>query len=393
MGSKLIPVSQEPRLLKDFLKENSQSFSSINFQHKKTFFEENLNATLFSSKSLSKFFVKAVKYLPFASIKSPSILPRSISRRLSNNPRRNNLHGNVDVKEISVKVKVKDILRWRSFRDLADDQSPPWDFSSSPHHCTTVTTTTGSTSTTTSSSRSSWCDSDFTAEDLRLWCSEEEGYPGETEVQKGKKLLSLGGVGRESVTVQPKVEWPCEEEKEQNRPVSVLDFSFQEDEESFSFFHQTPTNLKPKKMQRKGLFMSNNSISKEETNGVELKAMQLLNHAKGTSFVESYEDLLLLDFFSEELSTSNKQKGDAFDCELLRVAKAWISGEDDGCLEWKMVGKREFSVRDMERGIRWNKFEDDEQELSLEMENLLLNYLVDELLLDFNFLIIERKFT
>lgn len=181
------------------------------------------------------------------------------------------------------------------------------------------------------------------------------------------------------------VEWPCEEEKEQNSPVSVLDFSFQEDEESFSFFHQTPTNLKPKKMQRKGLFMSNNSMisTKEETNGVELKAMQLLNLAKGTSFVESYEDLLLLDFFREELSTSSEQKGDAFDCELLRVAKAWINGEDDGCLEWKMVGKREFSVRDMERGVRWNKFEDDEQELSLEMENLLLNYLVDELLLDF----------
>lgn len=203
MGSKLIPVSQEPRLLKDFLKENSQSFSSINFQHKKPFFDDqNLNATLFSNKALSKFFVKAIKYLPFPSIKSPSILPRSISRRLSsNNTRRNNLHGNVDVKEISVKVKVKDILRWRSFRDLADEQSPPLDFSSSPHHCTTVTTTTGSSS----SSRSSWCDSDFTAEDLPLWCSEEEGYAGETEVQKGKKLLSLGGVGRESMIVQPKV--------------------------------------------------------------------------------------------------------------------------------------------------------------------------------------------
>lgn len=131
--------------------------------------------------------------------------------------------------------------------------------------------------------------------------------------------------------------------------------------------------------------MSNNSMisTKEETNGVELKAMQLLNLAKGTSFVESYEDLLLLDFFREELSTISEKKGDAFDCELLRVAKAWINGEDDGCLEWKMVGKREFSVRDMERGVRWNKFEDDEQELSLEMENLLLNYLVDELLLDF----------
>lgn len=144
-------------MLKDFLADNSHS-------KRVSFFQDNLNMT-FSNSNFSKFLVK---YLPFASnIKAPSILPRSITKRLSKS---RSVHRNVNIKELSVKVKVKDILRWRSFRDLAEAESPPLNFSSSPHHCTTVTTTTGSTSFT-SSGRSSWCDSDFTAEDLPSWCS------------------------------------------------------------------------------------------------------------------------------------------------------------------------------------------------------------------------------
>lgn len=172
------------------------------------------------------------------------------------------------------------------------------------------------------------------------------------------------------------VHWLCDEEKEQNSPFSVLDFCSQEDEESFSYFHRTP-----RRRQARVELFTNKNVIHEET--VEEKAMQLLNQVKtnissSTGCLEIDEEFLLLDFFMEQLSV-NKKGGD----ELLKVAKEWIRGEDDGCLEWKLVGKKEFSIRDMERGVKWNKFDQDEQELGLEIENQLLNRLVDEVLFDF----------
>ncbi|WOG90458.1 hypothetical protein DCAR_0209702 [Daucus carota subsp. sativus] len=327
MTSQLVPIGQKPRMLKDFLADNSHS-------KRVSFFQDNLNMT-FSNSGFSKFLIK---YLPFTTnIKPPSILPRSITKRLSKS---RSVSRNVNMKELTAKVKVKDILRWRSFRDLAEVESQPLNFSSSPHHCTTVTTTTGSTSMTSNSGRSSWCDSDFTAEDLPSWCSN---------------------------SVTPKGKWLCDEEKEQNSPVSVLDCFSEEDEES-------------KQAGTTELFVNKTHKHEEPENRAEEKAMQLLNQVKTniSGYLEVEEEFLLLDFFSEQL-TENK-KGDY---ELTKVANEWIKGEDEGCLEWKLVGKKEFSIRDMERGVKWNKFDEDEQELGLEIEKQLLNCLVDEVLFDF----------
>lgn len=61
-------------------------------------------------------------------------------------------------------VKVKDILRWRSFRDLPEEDAPiPFIFSPSPHRTTASCSKT-----------SSWCDTDFTAEELPPWRGENE---------------------------------------------------------------------------------------------------------------------------------------------------------------------------------------------------------------------------
>ncbi|WOG88563.1 hypothetical protein DCAR_0207798 [Daucus carota subsp. sativus] len=265
-SAQLVPMGQKPKMLKDFLADNSHS-------KRVSFFEDNLNMT-FSNKAFSKFLIK---YLPFTSnIKPPSILPRSITRRLSKSRA---VQPKLNAKDLAVKVKVKDILRWRSFRDLAAEQSTPLDFSSSPQHCTTVTTTTGSTSTRSSSGRSSWCDSDFTAEDLPSWCK-------------------------------------------QNSPVCVLDYASQEDKDSFSYFHQTPA-----RSQTRTELSANKIITDEE------EAMQLLNVVKtsmssSAECLEIDEEFLLLDFFMQQLS-DDKKGGD----ELIEVAKEWIRGENDGCLE------------------------------------------------------------
>ncbi|KAL8114225.1 uncharacterized protein LOC141664013 [Apium graveolens] len=350
----LVPMGQKPKMLKDFLADNSHSGSV-------SFFEDNLKMA-FSNKAFSKFLIK---YLPFTStIKPPSILPRSITRRLSKS---RTVHPKViNAKDLTVKVKVKDILRWRSFRDLAEEQCPPLDFSSSPLHCTTVTTTTGSTNTRSSSARSSWCESDFTAEDFPSWCSNSSELLSETVA---KSQLLNGFMNKY-----------CDEDKEQNSPVCVLDYVSQEEDESFSYFHQTPRRSQTKI----NLSANKNITHEEESDEVDEKAMQLLNEVKislssSEECLEIDEEFVLLDFFMLQLSSDNKKDN----AELLKVAKEWIRGEDDGSLEWEMVRKKEFSIRDMERGVKWNKFDEEEQELGLEIEDHLLNQLVDELLSDF----------
>lgn len=105
-----------------------------------------------------------VKRFSFPSLKLRRILPRSLSRRLSGMRERDERETGGDFV-----VKVKDIIRWRSFRDLVDETAemaaPPLDFADSPGRYTAAATTT-TTTTATNSNSSSWCESDFTAEDL-----------------------------------------------------------------------------------------------------------------------------------------------------------------------------------------------------------------------------------
>ena len=122
----------------------------------------------------------------------------------------------------------------------------------------------------------------------------------------------------------------------------------------------------------------------EEINKVEEKAWKLLNHVKetGVEFCNDNVDLLL-NFFRDELATrtyENSKQG--IDVELLKKAKAWINGEDSLWVGWEIVNKREDYVREMDREGRWKTFEEEQQELCLEIENGVLRLLVDDLLLD-----------
>lgn len=130
--------------------------------------------------------INAVKSIHFTAVKSPSILPWSLSRKLSKKKSQNKEN------EVKITVTIKDIIRWRSFRDAVEDKYLPPDSPSSPHHCTT--TTTGSTSTTPRSG-SSWCDSDFTSDYLPSWNGNFDEC-GENEKEVGKKISP--GVGEDS---------------------------------------------------------------------------------------------------------------------------------------------------------------------------------------------------
>jgi hypothetical protein len=122
----------------------------------------------------------------------------------------------------------------------------------------------------------------------------------------------------------------------------------------------------------------------EEIHEVEERAWKLLNHVKETGLECCSDNMdLLFDFFRDELATRTYENSkQSIDVELLKKAKAWINGEDSLRVEWELEHKREVYVRDMDREGRWSKFEEEQQELALGIENGVLDLLVDDLLLD-----------
>ncbi|XVE73937.1 hypothetical protein DITRI_Ditri11bG0158800 [Diplodiscus trichospermus] len=444
---KHFPLERRPRMLKDFLLDDSNSCSSNGFRSFprkagedskiRNLIQVDLNSghakpndaqrlqrsrSKAASTTISAFqaVINAVKNIHFASVKSPSILPISLSRKLS----KRNSHLNVENKEneIKITVRVKDIIRWKSFRDLVEEKSRPSDFASSPHHCTTATT--GSSCTPCSSSTgSSWCDSDFTSEYLP---SDEYG---EYEVDMGKKFLPCVGKDPMETTTEvaantdvgPKGRKNASEEKEQQSPLSVLDFEYEEDDgDSFSSFDQSLAVMERKKQKLVEKIQRFESLAKlgpvnlekwmsseetgedgnedddveeeeEETNEVEEKAWQLLNLVKETSSLKSaYKKInvctekLLLDLFREEIETKwNRTRNEELECDMVRLAKAWINGEQNETAKWGAGETREACVKHMDREGRWcSKFQEEQEELTMEVESCVVNILVDELLVD-----------
>ena len=226
-------MERRPRTLRDFLSENySSSCSSSGFQslprikpsndtHKSssmhTLIEMQLNSMKNSPNSTLQTLINTIKSILVK--KSPSmILPRSISRKLSSSSSssrsrriRNQTFCKGGTSEIKVStVKIKDIIRWKSFRDINVEehnnqpplsptppldippQSPPLDF----HRCMVGSTTTTTTTTTACSSNgSSWSDSDFTSGYLSSWEAQNDAVEGSETFS----LSPLAVVGKDLV--------------------------------------------------------------------------------------------------------------------------------------------------------------------------------------------------
>ncbi|OIT27892.1 PREDICTED: uncharacterized protein LOC109213345 [Nicotiana attenuata] len=432
-----LSIERRPKLLKDFLLQDdpySCSYNDIGSHPRKlckstisNFHGSGIRSNKASSHQLLRSrssraatatisainkVINIVKFLPFASVKYPSIFTRSISRKLSRRTNhRDNIKKHSSNQDVSVTVKVKDILRWKSFRDLVDEKSTPY----SPNRCTTTATT--NSTTTTSSKKTSWCDSDFTAEDLPSWWGENGEFLGELEdgmKKVGRKNIfeeTVGGysMGTTRAIKRDRKEELCFDENEQHSPVSVLESPFQEDdEEGIAFsFHRNLANLDKrtsmfmqKIQQFESLAEGNTSFEEEEQQQqqqeeeireIEEKAKQLLSNLKETIHLEliedceaNYVDELLFDFFWHELCTTRKHQNNdgESDEKLMREAKSWINGNYNGEFEWEFEDKRESYIRDMEREARWNKFEEEKQELSLDLDFQVFNDLVHEVLED-----------
>ncbi|GLT62217.1 hypothetical protein SLA2020_348710 [Shorea laevis] len=385
---KHLSLQDRPRMLKDFLLDDLNSCPSSGFKwlpRREPDEDDQIIPNLNSGNSglqrsrskaaattISAFqaVINAVKNIHVAAVKSPSIFPRSLSRRLS---RRNSGDRNGDDKENEVKIKVittKDIMRWKSFHDLVDEKYRPVDFTSSPQHCTTATvttTTTGSTNTPCSSSGSSWCESDFTSEYSPEECGEKH-LPC-----VGEELLMEPAIATAPEPAPgPKGELDYEDEEQQS-PVSVPGFQYEEDEESISSFNQSLANVERTKQ---------NLMQK-------IQRFECLAKMDPTNLEEWIEEL------TRNKKYDRHNKGDE---EMVRVAKAWMDGEHGGIVDWRAEDKREIFVKDMDGGLRWSKFEEEEENVACEVECGLMNHLLDELLGDlfsyfFSFLPIQIGMT
>ncbi|GMI75873.1 TON1 Recruiting Motif 9 [Hibiscus trionum] len=219
------PLERRPRTLKDFLHDDSNSCCSNGFKsfprksyQNSSISPENLNNSQRLQRCRSKAASTTISAFQAMINAIKSLSPRKPSKRNSQSQLNEENKGT----EIKITVTVKDIIRWKSFRDLVEEKSLPSDLaSSSPHHCTTAaTTTTGSN--TPCSNGSSWCDSDFTSEYLP---SDEYG---ENDVGiVGKKSSPCVGKDPMNTATTTKTDMGpkhASEETDQKSPVSVLDF-------------------------------------------------------------------------------------------------------------------------------------------------------------------------
>ncbi|XP_019090610.1 PREDICTED: uncharacterized protein LOC104737701 [Camelina sativa] len=417
-----------PRMLKDCLLEDSNSCSSNGFKSMPR--RPPLNPfTMIPKRKQSnalQFVINAVKNLRSNAVKSaPSgILPRTLSRRLTSKNKAEN-QASITV------VRVKDIVRWSSSKDLHEDISH---FELSPPHqytAKTARTATGS-STTSGTSCSSWCDSDFTSEFLpSSWGSNVEEC-GEKESVKN----NLHCVGEDSCTAvivadtEVGPEEDLQREKEHNSPVSVFEIQHEEyDETSDSSFSQCLDNVertKQKLMQTIQRFETLANIipftfnewasmdeescmeggevtdikydddddencdtvdgetEDEDADETEEKAAQLWNRVKERHAIWIHEEHLIMDYFRDELMqrTNSFQETQHFEDQLVSEAKGWLQGQRESELErGTCEQRRQACARQVERrGWNEKRMKEEHEEVATQIEDGIFSLLMDETL-------------
>ncbi|KAJ6338092.1 hypothetical protein OIU76_007715 [Salix suchowensis] len=364
-------VERRPKMLKEFLNDDSKSCSSSGF---KPFSGKPCDSTMKTLVEVDFYNPRNIAK-PSNNIASYKLLKMSFESSSLNDSLSISSH---DERRQELTFHCRQVPLTFSKEDIVEEKAPPSDLPPSPHHCTT--TTTRSTSTTPRSG-SSWCDSDFTSDYLPCWNgNSDESVENEAEAEAGKKFSPCVGEDSLELTTETKrytkVGPKEDEEEQQHSPASVIEFQFEEDEESSSSFHQclatldrtrekimekirrfeSLANLDPVNLD-KWMSMDENISSgeddgddehsddlegiretnmikddeEEDINKVEEKAWNLLNQAKETG-VECCNDVnldLLLNFFRDELATGTYEtRKNGIDLELLTKAKAWIKGED-----------------------------------------------------------------
>ncbi|XP_022961190.1 uncharacterized protein LOC111461748 isoform X1 [Cucurbita moschata] len=330
-----------------------------------------------------------VKRISFPSLKLRRILPRSLSRRLSGMRERDERETGGDFV-----VKVKDIIRWRSFRDLVDETAemaaPPLDFADSPDRYTAAATTT-TTTTATNSNSSSWCESDFTAEDLPSpsWkgCSDDD--------ETGKVYFSCVGEDLSETPVtnsenDKKVNLLSRDNKGDNKGEQSARRLLERIDETISlsrsyklmelFQQERPYYRESEDDEERD---KNNSTGKAKEDGNELFRREF-------SYQQASDNEEERDNNNGKISTTGAEEdeNELFRREFSCYRDSKHDGERDESngndFGWILSQKgKENLWREMEREGKWGVFGNEErEELGLEIEGGIFGCLVDEIMLD-----------
>ena len=117
----------------------------------------------------------------------------------------------------------------------------------------------------------------------------------------------------------------------------------------------------------------------EEQERIEEMARRMLHCAKAAHFEQCFKanvDKLLFNFFKDELNARRNQTRniDGFEWEILGIADNWL----EGSFEYDMGPQKDACIEDMNKRARWSEFEDEQEELGLEIEAAILDILVCE---------------
>lgn len=239
------------------------------------------------------------------------------------------------------RVRVKDILRWRSFRGFIDgldeeEKALPLDcFPASPNGRSRLDASVGPS---------------------REWEGVKRNVGGEDPMMAGTgtELRCCDYVGTSED------EYISNDDEEQHSPVSILDSPFRDDEDSAASFDESLANV-------------------ERTKQRLLESIKWLETLAGVKSIDSDEEDEI-DGVIEEPTTEAKTKShhrckdEKLEAQGTKEAKANL-----GC---KKESEMEECVREMEKDAQWSRFEEQTNQLGTELGLGMLNALIDELLVD-----------
>ncbi|XP_026381619.1 suppressor protein SRP40-like [Papaver somniferum] len=441
----------------------------------------------FSSSSSSK--LSSLSSSSSSSRKQGNSLSRSVSKKLKSKSfwRKNNSEKNnrkVEKEIIKDAGRVKDIMKWKSFRDLQKR-------SSSSLSIQTITTTTNTIYSWSPSSSDSECDTHDNHHSREFKSYKQKKDTDSSDLHCSSSISVSTGISISECPADDssdnKLNQKCtstnqeivvEEDEEEisiqkgdlrgeqghqygkvqqfNSPVSTLDFPSEEDDEetssssSPSLFQSSLANMEKSKknlMQKirrfeglgqldpinlskriasfeailshdslespsdsyaSSIFTSSSHVistvseqqeeeeeedeEEDQMSKAEEKAKNLFQctiketarNEENLKSVNSIEDLLLLDFFKDEIMERttdervvvSKRSEEKLDNELLRLAKNWMNGQCDP-LDWGLQDSRKVHVKEMEKGGQWSISNED---IVFEMEIMIAGSLMDEVL-------------
>jgi len=123
----------------------------------------------------------------------------------------------------------------------------------------------------------------------------------------------------------------------------------------------------------------------QEQDWIEEREKQLLHIVKATNSsvqnCDDYFDTVLLEFFKEELSgnRNRKRNDEGFELEIMKIAEDWINESFEKAYDIVHVNKDAY-IKEMDRRGGWSRFEEEQDEMVMEIEAAILHSLIDDIL-------------